>query len=181
LTFVSYSPNRVGASHFQANVPSSSGERPRKVTRGESSPSQAYDHALLQTASDTYLIDEYWRSFFPRAKEEQGKWVPKGDQISSWIPAGWIFEMRDYSNSDLLIRTGIQANAYTVFGRDRGDKRLSIASMQAYSLVLQEVHRCLQDPDKCRQDSLLAACKFLALYEVCLHLLFDSARLEDLG
>ena len=74
--------------------------------------------------------------------------------------------MRNFAESDQLIRTGLRANAYTVWGRRTEDKRLSVASMQAYSIVLNEVHRCLQDPAKQKQDSLLAACKFLGLYEV---------------
>ena len=74
--------------------------------------------------------------------------------------------MRSFTGHDQLIRTGLQANAYTIWGRKTEDKRLSVASMQAYSRVLHEVHRSLQDPTRCKQDSLLAACKFLALYEV---------------
>lgn len=167
LTFVRYSPMRVGSSHFQANVEDNGGP-PQKVMRNPS-PLGNSDQSLQNTAVDAYMFDNYWHSFFPRAKEDEKKWVPKGDAISSWIPAGWIFEMRSYTGSDQLIRTGLQANAYTIWGRKTDDKRLSVASMQAYSMVLQEVHRCLQDPEKCKQDSLLAACKFLALYEVGLN------------
>ena len=156
---------RIGSSHFTASVEDTGGP-PRKASSRAPSPSQSCDQSLQTTAVDVHMFDHYWHSFFPKAKEDEKKWVPKGDQISSWIPAGWIFEMRNFAESDQLIRTGLRANAYTVWGRRTEDKRLSVASMQAYSIVLNEVHRCLQDPAKQKQDSLLAACKFLGLYEV---------------
>jgi hypothetical protein len=156
---------RVGASHFSATVE----EQPQRPQKKSTSPLQISDQSLQNTAVDMYMFDHYWHSFFPKAKADEKKWIPRGDQISSWIPAGWIFEMRNFTGSDQLIRTGLQANAYTVWSRKTDDKRLSVASMQAYSMVLHEVHRCLQDPTKCKQDSLLAACKFLGLYEVSDH------------
>jgi hypothetical protein len=140
---------------------------PRLVARTTPPAKYAAGQSLMNTAVDTYMFDQYWHSFFPKAKTEEKKWIPAGEYVSSWIPASWIFEMRDYCASDVLIRTGLQANAYSIFGKRTGDKRLSVTSMQAYSMVLHEVHRCLEDPERRTQDSLLAACKLLALYEVC--------------
>jgi hypothetical protein len=171
LKFVRYSPTRVGSSRVSATITNDQDDvsrtpSPTRLVARTTSPALSMDQALMNSAVDTYMFDAYWHSFFPKAKAEERQWIPVGDRVSSWIPAGWIFEMRDYCASDMLIRTGLQANAYATWGKRTADKRLSVASMQAYSMVLQEVHRCLQDPEKRKQDRLLAACKFLALYEV---------------
>jgi hypothetical protein len=163
LTFVRYSPTRVGPSHFSAAAHED--QLPAIVNR-TTPPVTPLDQSLMNSAVDSYIFDNYWHEFFPKAKADEKKWIPSGSQISAWIPAGWIFEMRDHCAADAMIRTGMQANAYSMFGKKSDDKRLSVASMQAYSMVLHEVHRCLQDPDRRTNDSVLAACKLLALYEV---------------
>lgn len=112
------------------------------------------------------MFDNYWDGFFPKANPKDMRWVPSGEIPSRWIPAAWIYEIRDLCATDVLIKTAMQANAYSTTGKRKAEKRLDVAGMQAYSLALQEVHNNLKDIRKMKSDTVLAGCKLLALYEV---------------
>ena len=154
FTFVQYTPSSADPSNLLA------------AQRHNEAPLSIADRPLMNSAADVYMFDNYWNAFFPKANVEEKKFVPTGDMRSACIPASWIFDMRDFCCSDLLIKTGLQANAYSTVGKKTTEKRLSVAGMQAYALALKEVNRRLEHGEKRKKDSLLAACKLLAIYEV---------------
>ena len=85
---------------------------------------------------------------------------------SKSVPGSWAFVIRDQCAEDRLIRLGLLAVAYGSVGRRNDERRFAVAGMQAYSAALKEVNQSLQHSEKRKADSVLAACKLLALYEV---------------
>jgi hypothetical protein len=82
------------------------------------------------------------------------------------MPGSWAFIIRDQCAEDRLIRLALLAVAYGSVGRRNDERRFAVAGMQAYSAALQGVNQALQHPERRKTDSVLAACKLLALYEV---------------
>lgn len=77
-----------------------------------------------------------------------------------------VFELGNKWRDDRLIKTGMQALTSAAMGRTHDDQRMANTALQAYSKALYTVNQSLQHPEKCKSDSVLAACKLLATYEV---------------
>jgi hypothetical protein len=150
-TFIVYKPPQTGSSQPCAQDATALGQTPSPLTIS----SQSLDRVSFQTR----ILDEYWEDFFPKA-------VTFHSSLKYEHMGEWAFFVRLSYSAKNLAKTALLAAGLASLGRRKGERRFQLAAMEAYSKALIELNRLLHDSEKSKSDTVLAACKVMALFEV---------------
>lgn len=129
-------------------------------------------NSLSQAAFESSVLGNYWEIYFPKVAYAHQR--PSSHDIGSWV----INTQQNYARES-LVKTSLLAVCLVSLGRRTGEQSFIVAGVEAYCRALRETNRLLQSSENWGQDSLLAACKFLALYEVSIIFTVSSRTLAE--
>lgn len=111
--------------------------------------------------SSSIILDEYfWTNYLPQED-------PTLDgSIGGILSAPWIPTIRQLANQNSDVRYAIQACALAGLGWMSEDQTLIIRSGAYYAQALKQTNVALQDPASACDDSVLACCRLLSLFEM---------------
>jgi hypothetical protein len=134
---------------------------------GQSSSSSPPSSLLSPAASslaktDTSLIvDEYfWTNYLPQEDSSLD------GSIGGILSAPWIPSVRQLADTDPDVKNALQACALAGLGWMNNDRALVVRAAWFYAQALIQTNIALRDPVAALDDSVLACCRLLVLFEM---------------
>lgn len=125
------------------------------------SPNKMCSFSLNKSAHENQLLDKYWEQYYPQKAKTPFEHQPSETQLGSWQIA-----IKDQCLDQRIVRGALLAIANGNMARANDESSFKLATMETYSRVLAELNLALEAADKRTSDSVLAACKLLATFEV---------------
>jgi hypothetical protein len=138
------------------------------------SPNTVYNFSLDNCAHEYQLFDKYWEQYHPQKAKRPFEHQPSETRLGSWQIA-----IEDQCLDQCIVRAALLTTANGNMAKASGESSFKLATMETYSRVLAELNLALEAVDKRRSESVLAACKLLATFEVRTTPIIGPALLTD--
>lgn len=107
------------------------------------------------------MVDEYfWTNYLPQEDSSLD------GSIGGILSAPWIPSVRQLAGTDRDVRNALQACALAGLGWLNNDRTLVVRAAWFYAQALKQTNVALQDPVAALDDSVLACCRLLVLFEM---------------
>ncbi|KEQ92140.1 hypothetical protein AUEXF2481DRAFT_433150 [Aureobasidium subglaciale EXF-2481] len=127
------------------------------------------DTSLARTDFSIIMDEYFWTNYLPQED-------PSLDgSIGGILSAPWIPSVRELANSHTDVRNAIQACAMAGLGWMNEDRTLIMRAGWLYAQALRQTNMALQDPISACDDSVLACCRLLTLFEMFRRITSDPA------
>ncbi|KAK3643228.1 hypothetical protein LTR56_010376 [Elasticomyces elasticus] len=145
--------------------PSGRTSSPKEISRSSTpkppfalaSPSQS---SLAETDHDLQTVAAFWSIYLPHED-------PALDgSIGGVLSAPWIPAVRSLAQTDSVLRTALEACAFTGFGWVIDNRAFVRRGLLLYGQALKRTNEALRDANEVQTDATLACCRVLSLFEM---------------
>ncbi|KAK4953345.1 hypothetical protein LTR10_009054 [Elasticomyces elasticus] len=145
--------------------PSGRTSTPKEISRSSTpkppfalaSPSQS---SLAETDHDLQTVAAFWSIYLPHED-------PALDgSIGGVLSAPWIPAVRNLAQTDSVLRTALEACAFTGFGWVIDNRAFVRRGLLLYGQALKRTNEALRDANEVQTDATLACCRVLSLFEM---------------
>ena len=117
-------------------------------------------NSLARTDSSLIVDEHFWTNYLPQED-------PALDgSIGGILSAPWIPSVRQLAETDRDVRNALQACALAGLGWMNNDRTLVVRAAWFYAQALKQTNIALQDSVAALDDSVLACCRLLVLFEM---------------
>jgi hypothetical protein len=115
----------------------------------------------LARTDSSLVVDEYfWINYLPQEN------TSLDGSIGGILSAPWIPSVRQLADTNSDVRNALQACALAGLGWMNDDRALVVRAAWFYAQALKQTNIALQDPVAALDDSVLACCRLLVLFEM---------------
>lgn len=114
---------------------------------------------LRRTGFEVETLADFWERFLPRED-------PETVYVGGVYPTPWSKTFLELSDSDESVKLALQACALVLRSRATSDPHFRHMAIKLYAEALGRTNKALQAPETAQSDSVLAACRALANYEL---------------
>lgn len=136
-----------------------SNSRRQTPTPSRSIPGGDSERHLRRTGFEIETLADFWERFLPRED-------PDTVYVGGVYPVPWSKTFLELSDTDESVKLALQACALVLRSRATADPQFQQSAIRLYADALGRTNKALQDPETAQSDSVLAACRALANYEL---------------